>query len=488
MPTKEYDYMDKSLMYGPVSNAYSQFVECVSSWSMYGFTVIHDDQLIKGLSSDTDQGELLQAKNFDYSSMSSYWLNGGTWDYFYGIIMQCNSSMIALDNFAQYLTDEGDLQLNEQYKAETRFIRAYTYFLMTRLYGEIPVFTDNMLVDGIYRSTREKVYQFIDSELEYCASVLPAVHPADMDHPGAASKYSALGLKAKAAADMGNWDLVYDATETIINDGRFDLYTVGAPLDYFNLFQKSAKLCIENLFEAQLDALGHAGDYGQSKSGGWSANVQGPAGGWTSNGVPSTDPTVKWISGGWGFLPPSSSLINKMITRGETKRYETTIIYTPKNDPDGTDLVEGDYKIIPTTGDRLYYATVHDACNGKAYVPVADVGEDAAWGLYNNIRMIRYADILLLNAEARVNKGLSGDAPFNLVRTRAAMPSITGVTLQQIWDERDIELALEWGERYYDLTRTGRAGILTGYTEEKRFYPIPLDELDMNPNLAQPAI
>lgn len=66
------------------------------------------------------------------------------------------------------------------------------------------------------------------------------------------------------------------------------------------------------------------------------------------------------------------------------------------------------------------------------------------------------------------------------------MPTLTHVTLEQIYDERDIELALEWGDRYYDLTRTGRAqGTLDGYSESVRYYPIPRAQIDLNPNLGK---
>lgn len=68
VPKDEVDYSDKSIMYQPVSAVYSLFSDAVSSWSLYGFYVIRDDQLLKGLSSDTDQGDLLDFKN---STMST---------------------------------------------------------------------------------------------------------------------------------------------------------------------------------------------------------------------------------------------------------------------------------------------------------------------------------------------------------------------------------------------------------------------------------
>jgi len=68
VPKDEVDYSDKDIMYQPVSGVYSLFADAVSSWSLYGFYVIRDDQLLKGLSSDTDQGDLLDFKKFNYEA------------------------------------------------------------------------------------------------------------------------------------------------------------------------------------------------------------------------------------------------------------------------------------------------------------------------------------------------------------------------------------------------------------------------------------
>lgn len=123
--------------------------------------------------------------------------------------------------------------------------------------------------------------------------------------------------------------------------------------------------------------------------------------------------------------------------------------------------------------------------NGKAYVPSTQI-EDGRnrYGSGNNVRVFRNADILLLNAEAKVGKGQNGDASLKKVRDRVGLPKITNATMEQILDERRAELAMEWGEHYYDLVRTGKAAAqLPGWSAEKRFYPIPLSQIDLNPNL-----
>lgn len=474
IPKDQVDYSDKSLMYQPVSGVYSRFADVVSSWSLYGFYVIHDDQLLKGLSSDTDQADLNDFKNFNYTNCPTSWFNDGAWTYFYDVIIASNSALEALDNFRGYLTDSEDIQKNEQYKAEVRFLRAYTYLFMTRLWGDIPIFTNNDDVDGIYRSSREKVYTFIITELDGIKNTLPSLHPSQTEHLGAATKYAALALQAKASADINDWETVFSATETIINENRFDLYP-----DFYQLFKKPGQMCEESIFEVQFSDFGSSD--GIVKAGGYAANVQGPNGNWIDNeaGIP--------IYGGWGFLPASDLLERRMIERGETVRKTTTLLYSAQTEPDGEREYNGimyPYRLTPS-GDQIF-STQFKAYNGKTYVPSSQMTEGRPdWGCYNNMRMLRFAEVLLLNAEARIHKGMDADEPFNRVRKRAQMKELDHVTLQQVYDERDMELALEWGERYYDLTRTGRAAAeLPGYTEDLRFYPVPRTQIDLNPNLA----
>ena len=125
---------------------------------------------------------------------------------------------------------------------------------------------------------------------------------------------------------------------------------------------------------------------------------------------------------------------------------------------------------------------------GKAYLPSNQMTPGRTdYGSNNNVRMLRYADALLLNAEAKVRKGQNGDVPFNLVHQRAKISAVTGVTLQQVLDERHAEFACEWwGERYNDLIRTGEAATVLasqGFAPGKEYVPVPTAQKDLNPNL-----
>jgi len=103
----------------------------------------------------------------------------------------------------------------------------------------------------------------------------------------------------------------------------------------------------------------------------------------------------------------------------------------------------------------------------------------------NNWRAIRYAEVLLWNAEAKAHIGGDWQTPLNEVRARVGLaPTTETDALKAVYHERRVELAME-GHRYWDLVRTGRGDKMPGYTENKRYMPIPQSELSLNPNLVQ---
>ena len=119
--------------------------------------------------------------------------------------------------------------------------------------------------------------------------------------------------------------------------------------------------------------------------------------------------------------------------------------------------------------------------------------EHRRYGGYNNIRIFRYADALLLYAEALVHNGApgAGDQYVNLVRTRAGMTPMTGATVDMILEERGIELAQEWGgDRFFDLVRSGKTSELGSNfaAGEDEFFPTPQAQIDNAPGLAEAPV
>lgn len=116
------------------------------------------------------------------------------------------------------------------------------------------------------------------------------------------------------------------------------------------------------------------------------------------------------------------------------------------------------------------------------------------YGSNKNLTCIRYAEILLMHAEA-IKQGanstvITADQAVNLVRSRAGLTPLTNVTLDQVINEKYAELATEWGSRYYDLVRLGKSNELTHegrtFTTEKTFLPYPTAQVDLLPILKNP--
>jgi hypothetical protein len=237
------------------------------------------------------------------------------------------------------------------------------------------------------------------------------------------NKYTAMAIKAKVHLYQAEWDSVASLTDKIIASGKYGLLD-----DFREVFSLDGENTKESLFEIQSSTLGQSsGEQTYLEY----AYVQGPRGNTPAN------------LQGWGFCTPSQNLIDVYTSRGEVKRPATTLLYR------GT---------ITPEGDSIKTSCTNPVYNGKVYTPSNSNGWNYnGYGFDQNIRVIRYSDILLMYAEALVNGatapttcGLSADDAINKVRFRAGLDNISGATIQDIWDERRAELALE-EDRFFDL-------------------------------------
>lgn len=185
-----------------------------------------------------------------------------------------------------------------------------------------------------------------------------------------------------------------------------------------------------------------------------------------------------------------------MLDRGETTRLETSVIFTNR----GIDEIKKDpnYAVLPAwvsnttpSGDVFNNYNRAMFASGKHYLPSDQLTPGRTdYGTNKNFICIRYAEILLMHAEALLqggSGGISADAAVNAVRTRAGLSTLSGVTLDQVMDEKYAELAMEWGTRYYDMVRLGRYDELSydgrTFTENKIFLPYPQAQVDLLPSL-----
>ncbi|MEH0158048.1 RagB/SusD family nutrient uptake outer membrane protein [Limibacter armeniacum] len=462
-PTEELNYADKSQMYGPVSGVYGTTRRRMSQWEIWPLLNVRGDEVTKGGGSDNDQFDYLNVERFNYGAIKGFWALNNSWNALYNIVYTTYNNEALLNRFREHLTDEADIELGNQYEAEIRFHRALAYFFISNLWGDVPLVDfENLMRLDLPKVKQAGVREFIHSELDYCIEHLPAGRPDQQSHQGAVTKYTAMALKAKVALYEEDYATVKNLTDKIISEGGFSLYS-----DYYNLFKIPGKLAPESLYELQFTDFGN-GDGDQVYGGAWFQH-QGPRG----NAAPVN---------GWGFMILEGGFLDFLNERNDSTRWDVAVLESGATTPAGDEIAE----FVPSYLDGLkaHY-------NGKAYTPKNQLTEGRNnYGANNNIRVLRYADVLLMNAEANLKVGGDAATPLNEVRVRAGLEPIGSPTLDDIINERRAEFSCEWGDRFMDLVRTGKAqSVLPGFIPgESEFLPIPLAQEDLNPLLREPAI
>ena len=434
VPEEQVDYTELSEMYMPVSGVYAKVRTGGMHWVIWPLCIVRDDDMWSGRYDD--QQLLVDFGNYKYDN--SFWGLNEMWNQLYGIIKVANAALESLDNYA---ANGADQTRYRNYCSEVRTLRAWAYYRLTQAFGDVTILRSNSQND-LTRSTKNAVELYMLEDLQYAIDNGVKLRPNEMEHYGAVSAYTAELLAAKIRLNRGEYALVEQLTDDIINSNKFQLYS-----DYYELFKIPGKVCNGSLFEAQCT------DFGQGSGDEVDADMwfvfQGPG-----------------SMGGWNFIRFYPEFKQWADARGETVRGITTFMQGNATTPSG-DFIGG--------GDTDFY-------NGKVYTPTSELTPGRTkYGSNNNVRILRYADALLMNAEAKVRQGKNGDAPFNQVRERAQMPVLSNVTIDQILDERRMEFAGEWGDRYNDLVRTGQAASVLGpkgWNSSLTYYPIPLDQLN----------
>ncbi len=457
VPEEKVDYTNLDNMYMPVSGVYAKVRTGAMHWVIWPLSIVRDGDVWSG--KPDDQAPLVDMGNYNYDQ--GFWGLNEMWNQYYGIIKVANSALESLDEYAVYATTDAQKATNRSYQGEVKFLRAYAYYRLVQAFGPVTILRSNTQTN-LTRSTIEAVNKYMLEDLEYAYNNCPEVRPNEMAHIGAVSAYSAKALAAKVYLNMGQYDQVEKLTDDIINSRKFELYG-----DFYQLFKIPGKLCDESLFECQCTDFGQGS--GEMVDADQWFNFQGPS---------LQGPSIS--VGGWGFIGYSDEFKAWAESRNEDVRATTTFLVGGTTTPSG-DFIKPQQNSIRT-----------NCWNGKAYTPTNQMTEGRTkYGSNNNIRVLRYADVLLMNAEAKVKLGKNGDEPFNEVRRRAHMPELTNVTFDQILDERRMELCCEWGERYNDLIRTGKAAEVLGpkgWTVEKTYYPLPLDQITDNADLKNDPI
>lgn len=387
--------------------------------------------------------------NFDNYTASS--TDGQIADFWAGQYQTINFANQVLDNVPNISMDAN---LKNRYLAEAKFIRAYAYFRLVRAFGDVPLRL-NVPKDATEynkpRTPKAEVWAAVEQDLTDAAATLPQSYGAA--DAGRITKGAALALHAKVAMYQQKWADVLNYTNQVMGLG-YSLFP-----NYEQLFRTNNENNSESVFEIQSDLVKGNGDASNSQY----SQVQGVRG---ANG------------GGWGFNVPTLDLANA-YEPGDPRR-DATIIFRGETTPEGD--------AIDAVGDNPMY-------NQKSYVPFSQWVSGFNEGVQQNIRVIRYADVLLMNAEAANETGNSAQAiaSLELVRARARagnaaiLPKVTTTdkaALQAaIWKERRVEFAMEF-DRYFDVIRQGRGTAVFGpkgwKAGKNEVWPIPQAEIDLS--------
>ena len=459
MPSSGTDYSKPENIFLPVSAAYASMrLNEGQAQSYVGVLEIVSDDADKG-SDPSDGPTVAELDKFTYGPDNNN--VDAMWNYFYDIVSAANYAVESMDKFKAAITSEDGLLQVEQCRGEAKIIRAYAYFNLVRLFGTVPKIDRTMTANELAStpvSTAEQLYDFIYEDLDAAIASVPASYPAG--YPGRYTRYTAMALKAKVALYRKDWKEAATQADAIIASGKFAL--LSRFKDAFSVEYENGS---ESLMEIQSSDMDQTSDPLPVN---YYAFIQGPRGNTPSN------------MQGWGYKVPSEKLMQFLDGRGDAVRKAVTVLER------GTKTAEGDSIKVSCT--NPYY-------NGKVYTPSSGSKRSYnGYGLDHNMRIIRYAEILLIYAEAMVNgaaitpaSGYTADLALNEVRGRAGLAA-AAATLDNIYDERRAELAME-ENRFFDLVRTGKAVEVLGpmgYKAGKNeLFPIPSAERQLNPNLPQ---
>lgn len=383
------------------------------SFSWIGITSITSDDADKG-STPTDTGSdkgKLDNLTFTPTDVSFE----DVWNGRYEAIGRANS---ALFNLEKLTIDES---LKNRLIGEVKFLRALFYFDLVRCFGGVPLVTQKININDseainnvvFVRKSKEETYAVIEADLLDAIEKLPLRGQYAGNDVGRATKGAAQALLAKAYLYQERWQEAYDMAGNVMISGQYGLMP-----NYADVWREVGENKQESIYEVQATLTRGLRDY---------TNVQGP------RGTPDL---------GWGFNTPSESLANSYAP-GDLRK-QATIMFVPG--------VLWDGFIAPTTWSNPRY-------NYKAYQSsIAESWDNNKGETAKNLRILKYSDVMLIRAEAGMYVGAAGEALglINELRERADVDPLGTVTLQDVWNERRWEMAMEH-DRWFDLVRTGQA-------------------------------
>ena len=346
------------------------------------------------------------------------------------------------------------------------------------VYGDVPLIKTQQTAGDdlqVSRSPKEEVYELIIQDLKDAASMLPAQYELSSDI-GRATKGASLGLLAKVYLTLKKYD---DVISTIEELDALNIYTLNRKYDWnFDYLRENGP---ESLFEVQYEKdVTTYSEFDILGQGGWHNDYMAPLAPIAIGG--------RWGNFGWFAVYP------EFVNAYEAGDLRKSVSVWCQGDQ---------YK------GWAYDPSVSQTGHNVKKFLCEDIGQDRAMDSPLNFPILRYADVLLMYAEALNEKGRTSEVcapaasyeeggPLNRVRVRAGLPEVTTEDQAELREiirhERRMELAFEGGHRWFDLIRYDENGEYakkffhsigkTNFTTPKHLLlPVPMDDIDANPNL-----
>lgn len=389
---------------------------------------------LAGLSSDnfqltTSGQELIEFNTNQITTTNSY--NLSLWSGAYNIIYQCNALLnntVGNEALSQVTQD--------RIEGSGKFIRAFTYFYLVNVYGDVPLLLDtdynsNALAS---RSSSTIVYDQIIQDLQRASQLLDNPYPDD--DRSRLNRFAAMAMLARVHLYLGNWTEAQQYSSQVIEDSRYQLLN-----DLDNVFLANSREAIW-----QISPIGWGNSLTHTREGNLFIKT------------PTASTPIEL----------SEDFLNTFDNRLD-KRYEDWIgLFV-----DGNDSLYYPHK----------YKIQYDASGGE---------------IVEYSMVLRLAEQYLIRAEAnaRVDNLAEAIKDLNVIRSRASLPLAADSSLRKeevlalILEERRKELFAEWGHRWFDLRRFEQSEQLSekensNWKPSSNLFPIPSSERMSNPNLAQ---
>ena len=441
------------------------------------------DDVWAGGGARTDNADLNGVNEFTFDSNQTFIKSCFT--SFYQMIYGAN---VALNHI------KGDTDYQKQMLAEAHVLRAWAYFELTSLWGNPPL-VDHELASTEYSQPNgktEELWALVESDLTTAinSGYLTQKSSVSDETNYRVTKQFAQAMLGKAYVWQKKWADAAKVFDEVINSGLYSLYTGS----YADILAYNHKNNSESMFESNkvFDA-NNVFDNG---------SVYGLMIGWRTDRFVTIESDI--YSTGWGFCAPRKSLYDAFVAEEGADGYclNNTMKTYAQLVQRGNVIASG--KTMINEGYFDWKLRVQ---------PGEEPAEGYGFAYTNNVRWMRYAEVLLLAAEANLQAGNQSQADkyYNIVRTRAKLTSKTGVTLEDIIAEKRLELCFEC-VRYQDLVRWNLGskylgdqgkncptldsnGNVTyqsynaegkyGYKDRNALLPYPATEIGLNPNIVQ---